>query len=477
MGNTRQNKKRNRSSKSSMHDSMEKDSKKSKSVKDLLSQEPMQSPGDKKDKKDASSLSSPEVSVPKVKLNFDNIDSSPVPIDSDAPKWAKDLITSVQQLKSEIKKISALSEDTQKAINKVIDNNTSLTRNVNKLSEKVVHLEIEGNLLRSENSELKEKLLLLEFHQRRNNLVFTGIEESASSESGFDCYNKVMQCISNIPDLNLSSIRIDRCHRLGPKIPNRHRDIIAKFNWYGDLVDIMRGRQYLPDHIYVNEDYPEEWLDRRALLRPIYKSAVNRADFRYKVQMVRDKLIIDGKAYTVAPVNNLHKLPKEIIPSDSCERKDSNTIAFLGPHSVFSNFHQATLTDGGVKYNCAEQMVQAEKAALFHDKNSLEKIMKASNPYKIKSIGGRIRGFDRQIWKEKSKDVVFRAVKAKFTQNHLLARMLKSTGSLLLVEASPDKVWGTGVHLLNADCLKRDRWSSKGLMSEILDQVRSSIPA
>lgn len=474
MGNKRQNKKRNRSSKSSDPDSMEKDSKKPKSVKYLLSQNIENSPQVEKKSMD-DQLSSPDVSTPKTKLSFDEVVDTTISIDESAPKWAKDLITTMMQLKTDIRKISEMSKNTQKTIKKVMDDNIKLCANVNTLSEQVDRLEMEDSLLRTENTDLKEKLLLLEFHQRRNNLVFSGIEESSADESGFDCYNKIMNCLSNIPDLDLGSIRIDRCHRLGPKAFKKHRDIIAKFHWYGDLVSIMRNREFLLDHVFANEDYPEEWLERRSLLRPIFKCAREVPKFKYKVRMVRDKLIIDGKSFSVAPINNLHELLKEILPSETCERRDLNTIVFLGPHSVFSNFHQANFKDGGVKYNCAEQMIQAEKAALFNDRSSLEKIMKAVNPYKIKAIGSRIHGFDKDVWKTNSRNIVHRAVQCKFGQNPLLAKLLKSTGSLLLAESSPDKIWGTGVHLHSVDCLNRKKWSGPGLMSEILNQVRSSI--
>lgn len=378
-----------------------------------------------------------DVTTPKEKLNFNLTEELPVLVSTDpnAPKWANGLITSVLDLKNEIKRVGAIAESTQKVIKTAIDDNQSLTNNITKLTDRIDQLEVESSFLKNENSDLKEKLLLLEFHQRRNNLVFSGIEESNSSESGRDCYNKIMWCISNIPDLDLDSIRINRCHRLGPKVPNKTRDIIAKCNWYGDLVDVMRGRGHLPNKIYVNEDYPDEWLDRRSLLRPILKRAKEIPKFQHKAKLVRDKLIIDGKPYTIEPVNNLRELPPEIKPAETCEKRDMNTIAFLGPHSVFSNFHHANFKEGGMKFNCAEQMIQAEKTALFKDKTTPEKIMRSTNPYKIKALGSRVRGFEREQWKTKSRSIVSRAVRAivsravraKFTQNPLLAKLLVST--------------------------------------------------
>lgn len=177
----------------------------------------------------------------------------------------------------------------------------------------------------------------------------------------------------------------------------------------------------------------------------------------------------------MAPVSNLHELPPDIIPAASCEQRDDNTIAYLGPHSVFSNFHPASFTEGGVRYVSSEQMIQAEKAAMFGDRQTLAKIMKTKNPYKIKEIGSRVRGFNKEMWRASCKDVAIRAVSAKFKQNPNLSKLLISTGSLLLVEASPDRLWGTGVHLRSENALVRKKWISNGLMSEVIQQVRKSL--
>lgn len=246
--------------------------------------------------------------------------------------------------------------------------------------------------------------------------MFCGIEEADGTESGRDCYNKIMQCVSYIPDLDVGAIRIDRFDRLSPKKAYKCRGIIARFNWYGDLVDIMGGRSFLPKGVFVTEDFPEEWSERRQLLKPILQLARDNPKYRYKSKLVKDKLLIDGKQYTVVPGNNLHELPSDIIPAKACEKRDENTIAFLGPHSVFSNFHRAKFTEGGVQYTSSEQMIQAEKAAKFGDKIVLERIMRATNPFKIKEIGNSVHSFDREMWSSSCEDIAFRAVQAKFTK-------------------------------------------------------------
>lgn len=411
--------------------------------------------------------------TPKSKLVFDQATPKDPSVDVEssilnAPAWAQALFNKLEQ-------VETLSTKTKEAIETVVKANTNLTSTVTSLKQSVTNLESERINLQNENIDLRERLIKLEFHQRRNNLVFEGIAEASSLESGRDCYEKIMQCLTHLPDINLIDMRIDRCHRLGPKTGNRSRPIIAKFNWYGDLMEILNKRSYLPSGVFVSEDFPEEWVDRRRMLRPILNQAKSKPKYKNCSFLTRDKLIIDGKQYTVAPFNNLAQLPPDLKASSSCEVRNDNVIAFLGPHSVFSNFHPAKFVSDKIKYTCAEQMIQAEKAALFKDTTSLQRIMKLTCPYRIKAAGNKIRNFDKHIWGKECKQITKRAVQAKFNQNPPLRNLLKSTGSVDIVESSKDSKWGTGLHLRNPRALDRSSWISKGLMNEILTEVRSSL--
>lgn len=420
---------------------------------------------------------SPDITTPKGKFSFDsNFDgdgSTDTSIEDqfpEAPPWAQVLI-------AKLGRVETLSASTQTAITNLVSSNEALTKNVTALTSKVNSLEAEITMVKTENVDLKEKLLKLEFHQRRNNLIFEGIAETSSHEPGRDCYDKIMQALLHLPDMDLSGVRVDRCHRLGPvhKSSNKPRPIIAKFNWYGDLVEILSKRNYLPQGVYVSEDFADEWVDRRRLLRPILNLAKKTPKYKDSAFLTRDKLVINGKQFTVAPTNNLAELPSNLLPSKTCKVQNEGIIAFLGPHSVFSNFHPAKFSEGRIKYNCAEQMIQAEKAALFKDTVSLLNIMKMSCPFCIKAAGNRIRNFDKEIWKKESKRIVTKAVTAKFRQNSHLSNLLKSTGKVEIVESSKDHIWGTGIHLHDKNALNRSAWQGNGLMSEILSAVCMSL--
>ena len=62
-----------------------------------------------------------------------------------------------------------------------------------------------------------------------------------------------------------------------------------------------------------------------------------------------------------------------------------------------------------------------------------------------------------------------------FVQNPLLLQMLKATGNKVIVEASTDKLWGTGVGLRDNQVLNPNHWHNVGWMSSILMDIRDNM--
>ena len=63
-------------------------------------------------------------------------------------------------------------------------------KSIKKLEKKLANVESKNNVLRNENSQLKEHLLDMEFYQKRNNLIFEGIYDT-QGESDLDCIAKL----------------------------------------------------------------------------------------------------------------------------------------------------------------------------------------------------------------------------------------------------------------------------------------------
>ena len=348
---------------------------------------------------------------------------------------------------------------------------------IGKISASVSKLIQENRLLKEQNTNLNEKLLKLEYHQRRNNLLFDGFEE-VYGETDTDCYSKVRLAIADLyeddPEIDgepvptayekAGKITVNRIHRDGPYTRGRKRPIIVNFQWFGDVRFILENKKKLPTDIYVNEDFPIEIRQRRRVLRPILKKALSLSRYKGKVKLKFDKLIVNGIPYSMG---NLRDLPKDLCPSDNCQEENDDYIGFLGLHSPFSNFYQCSFKLNNVSYSNVEQVIQADKATSCNDDRAKFKIMSTKNPFEMKRIGRNLQGFNEQKWeKDQSAKVVYNAVMAKFSQDHELLNILLRTGSKCIFKASTDQYWGCGLHLCNPNLLKKDSWvnPSGGLM-------------
>ena len=332
-----------------------------------------------------------------------------------------------------------------------------------------------------QNTDLNEKVLDLEYQQRRNNLVFDGIPES-ENETDYQCYEKILMAISGLKNVNTNDIWIARCHRLGRKKLNQRdrvspRPIICCFHWYGDVSNILGDRWNLPKGIYVNEDLPEDWNDRRRVLKPIYKLAKRKQNLKEKTHWSKDKLVIEGKEYSVAPTNNISEL-KDLYNFDlagTCEIRDANMLLFQGIHSIYSNFHPTRFVIDGVSYVSMEQYLQSSKASMANDDFNHRRILLTKSLYKAKRYGHLVKGLDTNKWNSKVSDIAYRGLKAKFTQNPSLLQLLLSTGNCLIAESTMDRFWGTGIRLNDNNALFRQNWYGNGLMSELYTRLRDEL--
>ena len=229
--------------------------------------------------------------------------------------------------------------------------------------------------------------------------MFDGIAESRD-ENDTECQRKIKEALNHIPELVVSDVKMARCHWLDV-FKGRTRLVVVNFHWYGDVETILSGHKFLLTGLCMNEDLPHIWNERRRVLRPIMKLATKSENFKGKCKLKWDALYIDGRAYTVAPKNNLKELPDVINPRKACEKSNTDTLAFFGLHSIYSNMHQAYFTDKNITYNSSEQYIQSKKAELVDDDKTQSLIMHSSNCFEIKQLGSKVKNFKRYKWESK----------------------------------------------------------------------------
>ena len=103
----------------------------------------------------------------------------------------------------------------------------------------------------------------------------------------------------------------------------------------------------------------------------------------------------------------------------------------------------------------------------------MAKIMSTVSALECKQQGNTIKGFVSKTWNESAKRLCRPGIEAKFHQNHnLMEALIFETGNKVIVEGAKDEVWGSGQPLESPYCLDQSKWTSQGIMGEILCDIR-----
>lgn len=130
-------------------------------------------------------------------------------------------------------------------------------------------------------------------------------------------------------------------------------------------------------------------------------------------------------------------------------------------------------TRTGTPYNCSEQYMMEKKAILFKDYETASKIMKKTFPGDQKALGRMVKNFNKTIWDQNARQIVYEGCFYKFTQNKDAYEYLMSTKDRLLVEASPtDTVWGVGMGGYEKEIEDPKNWQGTNWLGEVLTCLR-----
>ena len=153
---------------------------------------------------------------------------------------------------------------------------------------------------------------------------------------------------------------------------------------------------------------------------------------------------------------------------------------FYQSSSPFSQWHYSPFVTAGedddedqIKFYTAEHYMMYQKAKLFRDKSAMQAILATKSPSVAKSLGRKVRGFDKDRWEHVCLDIVYRGNRLKFEQNPKLMDELKATAGKKLVEASPtDRIWGIGVAIDDPARWNEDKWKGTNWLGEVLTELR-----
>lgn len=146
--------------------------------------------------------------------------------------------------------------------------------------------------------------------------------------------------------------------------------------------------------------------------------------------------------------------------------------------SCLSHWWPASFTVEGRTYPSAEHFMMAEKARLFGDSATQEKIIAAADPSEAKRLGREVQGFDQETWNKAKFDVVVCGNLHKFGQDQRLRSFLLDTDPSVLVEASPlDPLWGIGLASTDVRSRNPEEWKGLNLLGFALMEARTQLAA
>lgn len=180
-------------------------------------------------------------------------------------------------------------EFTQREVDSLKIENKSLKEDLHKVKGELNKVIVFDEKIRK----INDRLDYQEDYSRRNNLRFDGVEEKPN-ETWEETEDRIQRVLRD--KLNLGAVRLERAHRVGPRVPlgsNRPRTVVARFTSFGDRQEALRNSSKLKNtHIYINEDLCETSVQLRKAQLPELKKARQEgkiAYFSHTKLIIRDR--------------------------------------------------------------------------------------------------------------------------------------------------------------------------------------------
>ena len=110
-------------------------------------------------------------------------------------------------------------------------------------------------------------------------------------------------------------------------------------------------------------------------------------------------------------------------------------ICFHNPdeeNGYLSNWSLTEFTVDGITFSSMEQYMMYEKAVLFKDQTTAEKILQTDDVAEIKALGRTVQNFDDKVWTKEREGIVYRAYQRNFARIRSLPKSWKRQEKKLL---------------------------------------------
>lgn len=360
-------------------------------------------------------------------------------------------------------------------------------KNIKDMRTEMGYINFTCDNLISENKMLKQRTNSLENYSRRNNIVIRGIAET-DKETNASCEESVRNFLRDqlkLSDDIVEAMTFIRCHRLGGREKKnfqgrsqatQKRPVIVRFASHKDKSLVWNARSKITDYTCsISENFSNDTEYNRKKLYIIYKKAKNMEQYKRKISLIGDVLVIDSVRYTV---ETLHMLPKELEPRQFSEKTDGKYLVFGGIHSnyqPFSNWFPSKICYKGNTFMNIEQAYQWAKAMHAEDTTVAGKILFTTDPRKAKDLGLTVKGLGTRNWNTRKNIIMKELVNIKFTDNPILQKVLLDTAGIKLAEAGIDAHYAIGLPLTSVDIYSCNKWKGQNCLGDILCNLRSDL--
>lgn len=404
--------------------------------------------------------------------------TSALPLDPQAPPFLSNPTEDIRTVLT--KDLKGLQTGDPQACSNIVELNLYLLRTVHVQEAKIARLESDAkpvqtqfrelerliSLLTHENRLLKQQIALVEDASKILTLRVEGLQE----RSGENLVTYVASTLSRT-GVSCSYDDIDYAKRIGKYKPGYTRPILVKFVRESKRNLILYNRANLNRNsnvlIWINDDISDFTRRQRKTVREI--AAYAKASGIPDLKIHGDGLVLGTSKYKH---QDLDLLPAHLSVSKAKQISDDTDLYFQSEFSPLSNFYACPIYENDTCYNSAEQAFQHKKA-LHHDfLFTANKIMLTWDPYELKRLGNLIPA--SQTWLQEEELIMEEIIRAKFTQNPVLADILDATGELHLHEATADTKWSTGAEL-SSKAILNGQWGGSDKMGSLLESIRSEL--
>lgn len=320
-------------------------------------------------------------------------------------------------------------------------------------------------------SEVKERKVIISRVQET-------VDEDVST-AALEAINKVINtAIADIhPDDSLDGLRIlmpmaiDNVYRIGkPKGGRFNRNISVTFIRVEDREMVLRVHRAIKGNddvkYFISDDLTSDGRALKAQLKRISAVAKSKG---LESKVSGNRVVVDSRPYAA---NELALIPGTVSVELKQEKYIDGGIVYRGDRSIYSNFFPAPFNLKGEDYAHVEQFYQYKKALHHNEFDTAERILKLSNPWRIKVLGDNVEANDD--WNAIRMKTLYEGVSAKFRQNWPLHDELLRSKGLKLYEATTDLYFACGVGYDSRKWSTMD-WTGENVAGLIVMKVRDEL--